>query len=142
MVNVMTHYQPIEIVSASEYADRAMAYLECTENLGRMEDADQVTEVTGPCGDKMTIFLRITNNTLEDVKMDVDGCMGTVVSASALVSLAKGKTLAQAKTIDLDLLMKELERVPEQKAHCARLAVKTLHCSIEQYQSKNKFRNP
>ena len=33
-------------------------------------------------------------------------------------------------------LYKELEKMPDQKIHCARLAIKTLHKALEQYQEK------
>jgi len=48
-----------------------------------------------------------------------------------VASLAKGKSLEEAKRIDLDALYKELEKLPDKKIHCARLAVKTLQKALK-----------
>jgi nitrogen fixation protein NifU and related proteins len=53
-----------------------------------------------------------------------------------VVSLAKGKSLAEAKHLDLDALYKELEKLPKQKIHCARLALKTLQKALDQFEEK------
>ena len=53
-----------------------------------------------------------------------------------MVDLARGKTLEEAANIDLEALYKELEKLPDQKIHCARLAIKTLQKALEQYRAK------
>jgi len=124
------------MLSESGYSDKAIRYYQTKENLGIIEDADQVTDVTGPCGDRMKISLKIEDDKINDAKMQVLGCPGAVASACALISLAKGKTLKEAGQIDLDGLYRELEKVPDQKVHCARLAIKTLQKALEQYTEK------
>lgn len=123
----------IRTLNQKGFSEKALSFLNKIENLGTITNANQITEMTGPCGDKMTISLLIDNNMIQEVKMEVMGCTGTQVSASALADLARGKTLTEAEKIDLEILMKELERVPDQKAHCARLAVKVLHKALDQY---------
>lgn len=77
---------------------------------------------------------------INDAKIQVLGCPGAVASACAVVNLAKGKTLEEAGQIDLDALYKELEKLPDQKVHCARLAVKTLHKALDEYAGKDRDR--
>jgi len=122
------------MLSESGYADKAIEYFQSKENIGVIENADQVTDLTGPCGDTMKISLKIDGDKIKDAKIQVMGCPGAVASGSALVSLAKGKTLQEASDIDLDALYRELEKMPEQKVHCARLALKTLQKTLEEYQ--------
>jgi nitrogen fixation NifU-like protein len=122
-----------KMLSESGYSDKAIRYFQDKDKIGILENADQVTDLTGPCGDTMKISLSIENNTIDDAKIQVLGCPGAVASGCALVSLARGKTLDEARGIDLDLLYKELERMPEQKVHCARLAIKTLQKALDQY---------
>ncbi len=124
------------MLSESGYSDKAIRYYQTKENLGIIVDADQVTDVTGPCGDRMKISLKIEDDKINDAKMQVLGCPGAVASACALISLAKGKTLKEAGQIDLDGLYRELEKLPDQKVHCARLAIKTLQKALEQYTEK------
>ena len=56
-----------------------------------------------------------------------------------MVQLAKSKTLRDAWKIDADLLYEELEKLPDKKIHCARLAIKTLQKALEEYE-KNRSR--
>lgn len=127
-----------QMLSESGYADRAIEYFQSKQNIGIIEDADQVTDLTGPCGDTMKISLKIDGDRINDARIQVLGCPGAVASGCALVSLAKGKTLQEARDIDLDELYRELEKMPDQKVHCARLAIKTLQKTLEQYQEQQR----
>jgi len=122
-----------KMLSESGYADRAIEYFQAKENFGVLEDADQVTDLTGPCGDTMKISLKMDGDRIDDAKIQVMGCPGAVASGCALVGLAKGKTLQEAANIDLDALYRELEKMPKQKVHCARLAIKTLQKTLDEY---------
>jgi len=131
-----------KMLSESGYSDKAIKYFQNKEKIGLIKNADQITDLIGPCGDTMKISLSIKNGTIDDAKIQVLGCPGAVASGCALVSLARGKTLAEAKGIDLDALYTELERLPDQKVHCARLAIKTLHKALEQYTQRDKATEP
>jgi len=125
-----------QMLSESGYSDRAIQYFQKMENIGVIEAADQTLDLTGPCGDTMKISMNIEDNRISDAKIQVLGCPGAVASGCAVVDLAKGKTLEEAENIDLEALYKELEKMPDQKIHCARLAIKTLHKALEQYRAK------
>jgi nitrogen fixation protein NifU and related proteins len=124
------------MLSESGYSDKAIEYFQSKENFGVIEHADQVTDLTGPCGDTMKISLKVDGDRIDDAKIQVLGCPGAVASGCALISLAKGKTLDEAAAIDMDALYSELEKMPDQKVHCARLALKTLQKTLEAYQGR------
>lgn len=126
------------MLSESGYSDKAIKYFQEQKNIGIIEGADQITDLTGPCGDSMKISMNIEGGTIDDAKIQVLGCPGAVASACAVVNLAKGKTLEEAANLDLDALYKELEKLPDQKVHCARLALKTLHKALEGYEDKKR----
>jgi len=125
-----------QMLSESGYADKAIEYFQSRQNFGVIEDADQITDLTGPCGDTMKISLKVDRDTINDAKIQVLGCPGAVASGCALISLAKGKTLDEAAAIDLDALYGELEKMPDQKVHCARLALRTLQKTLKEYKEK------
>jgi nitrogen fixation NifU-like protein len=125
-----------QMLSESGYSDKAIHYFQTRENIGIIEDADQVTDLTGPCGDMMKISLHIERDRIDDAKIQVLGCPGAVASGCALINLAKGKTLKDAWQIDVDLLYEELEKLPDKKIHCARLAIRSLQKAIEEYEKK------
>jgi len=125
------------MLSESGYSDKAIRYFQDKEKMGVIADADQVTDLTGPCGDTMKISMHIDGGRIRDAKIQVLGCPGAVASGCAAVGLAKGKTLEEAANIDLEALYRELEKMPDQKVHCARLALKTLHKALEEYRNQH-----
>ncbi len=126
-----------KMLSESGYADKAIEYFQNRDNLGIIEDADHCMDMTGPCGDTMKITMNVKGNRIQDAKIQVMGCPGAVASGSAAVALAKGKTLDEAEALNLDELYRELEKMPEQKVHCARLAIKTLQKAVAQYREEH-----
>ncbi len=131
-----------EMLSESGYSDKAIEYFQEKANIGILDRADQVTDLTGPCGDTMKVSLNIEGDKIEDAKIQVLGCPGAVASGCALMGLARGKTLERAGQIDLEELYKELEKLPDQKIHCARLAIKTLQRALDEYEHKGAVKIP
>jgi nitrogen fixation NifU-like protein len=127
-----------KMLSESGYSEKAIRFFQAQENIGILDQANQVTDLTGPCGDTMKISLCIEGGKINDAKIQVLGCPGAVASGCAVVKLAKGKTLGEAGNIDLDTLYRELEKLPDQKIHCARLAIKTLQKALEEYQAQSQ----
>ena len=127
-----------ELLSTSGYADKAIAYYFNRENMGSLPDADQVTELTGPCGDSMRIYLKLEKGRIKDAKMQVLGCPGAVASAMAAMDLIKGKTIEDALAIKESNVFRMLEELPDQKLHCIQLTIKTLQKGIEEYRCKRK----
>ena len=126
-----------KMLSESGYADKAIKYFQNRDNLGVIDGADHCTDLTGPCGDTMKITMNVKGDRIEDVKIQVMGCPGAVASGSAAVALAKGRTLDEAESLSLDELYRELEKMPDQKVHCARLAIKTLQKAVAQYREQH-----
>ena len=124
-----------KMLSESGYSVKAIRYFQEKENIGALENADHVSDLTGPCGDTMKVFLNIEEERIDDAKIQVMGCPGAVASACALMGLAKGKSLGEARAIDLDALYKELEKLPDKKIHCARLAIKALQKAIDEFEA-------
>lgn len=126
-----------EILSGSGYSDKAIEYYLNRPNMGRLADADQVTELTGTCGDTMKVYLKMNGQRIQDAKIQVLGCPGAVASAMVAMELAKGKTLEEARKIKDRDVYQVLESMPDQKQHCIRLAVKTLQKALEDYDRNN-----
>jgi len=126
-----------EILSGSGYSDKAIAYYLNRPNLGTLSEADQVSELTGPCGDTMKVYLKVNQGRIEDAKVQVLGCPGAVASAMVAMELAKGKTIEEAHAIKDRDIYRILEEVPDQKQHCIRLSIKALQKALEEYASGN-----
>lgn len=126
-----------ELLSGSGYSDKAIKYYLEKKNMGELEEATQVSELTGHCGDTMKIFLDIDEGIIQDAKIQVLGCPGAISAAMAAMDMIKGKTLDEAlKVTDRDIF-RELEEIPDQKQHCIRLTNKTIEKAINDYRSGN-----
>ena len=126
-----------EMLLASGYSEKAIQYYLDKKNMGQLADANQISELTGHCGDTMKISLKIDGEIIQDAKIQVLGCPGAISSAMAAMDMIKGKTLDYAlKMTDRDIF-REIEQIPDQKQHCIRLTKKTIEKAIEEYKSRN-----
>ena len=51
------------------------------------------------CGDKVTIYLKIAGDRIEDVSFEGRGCAISTAAASLMTEILKGKTIAEAETL-------------------------------------------
>ncbi|MBC8432452.1 MAG: iron-sulfur cluster assembly scaffold protein [Desulfobacterales bacterium] len=126
-----------KLLSGSGYSDKAIKYFLEKADMGSLPDADQVTELTGPCGDTMKIYLKIEDGRIKNAKMRVLGCAGAVASAMAAMELIKSKTIDSALAIKDRDIYNLLGEIPDQKQDCIRLTIKILQKAIEEYKSNN-----
>jgi nitrogen fixation NifU-like protein len=66
-------------------------------NYARLDTANRRAEGANPlCGDHVTVFLRIENDTIADISFQGEGCAIAKASASMMTAAVKGKTLSDA----------------------------------------------
>jgi len=112
------------------YSPRVMELWKNPQNAGSLDYPDGYGQVTGPCGDTMQIWLRVANDEIVDATFWTDGCGTSVVCASMVTVMAKGKNLERAARIDQQSVLDELGGLPEEDRHCALLAANTLRQAI------------
>lgn len=127
-----------KMLAESGYSEKAIQYFLRKPYIGSLPNADQVSEMTGSCGDTMSIYLKVANGVIQDARYQVLGCPGAVASAMAVVDLVKGKTIAEARILNDGDVFRALEEIPPQKHHCIQLAVKTFQKSLDQCTKKNQ----
>lgn len=125
------------MLSEAGYGDSAIEYYLEKKYMGHIENADQISEKVGSCGDIMKVYLKIDdNNIIEDVRYEITGCAGAISAAMAAVDLVKGRTVEQALELTDGDVFNVLQNIPEKKHHCIQLAVKTMHKGIKEYIGK------
>ncbi len=124
------------LLKTSGYSDRAIEYYENHVNVGCIENPDAHSIFTGPCGDTMEVFLKISD-VITNAKFQAIGCAGSFASGSALCEMINGKTLMDAEKLDENDILNHLGPMPEQKVHCAKLAILTLKKAIDLYNAKD-----
>lgn len=119
------------------YTKTVMDHFKNPRNVGVMEDADGVGELGNPlCGDMMTIYLRIEDERIKDIKFQTFGCGAAISVSSMLTEMAKGRTLDEAKKITNKDVAEALEGLPKNKLHCSNLGADALHMAIKDYEDR------
>jgi len=121
------------------YSEKVLDHFRNPRNVGEIEDADGVGSVGNPvCGDVMSIYIKVKEDMIEDIKFKTFGCGAAIATTSMTTELAKGKTLDEAMTITRQDVADELGGLPPVKMHCSNLAADALHEAIENYRGKKK----
>ena len=121
------------------YSEKVMQHFKKPQNMGEIPDADGVGSVGNPtCGDLMTMYIKVKDNRLEDVKFKTYGCGAAIATSSMTTELAKGKTIDEAMNISRASVAESLGGLPPVKMHCSNIAADALHAAIEDYQKKQK----
>ena len=121
------------------YTEKVMDHFKNPRNMGEIPDAVGVGTVGNPvCGDLMTIYIKVKDNRLEDIKFKTFGCGSAIATSSMITELAKGKTLEEGLKITRGNVAEELGGLPPVKMHCSNLAADALHAAIEDYYKKQK----
>jgi len=119
------------------YSEKVMDHFKKPRNMGEIENADGVGKVGNPaCGDVMYIYIKVKDDTLEDVKFQTLGCGAAIATSSMLTELAKGKNLDDALVINKKDVAEALDGLPPIKMHCSNLAAEGLHEAIKDYREK------
>jgi nitrogen fixation NifU-like protein len=119
------------------YSEKVMDHFRNPRNVGEIPDADGVGTVGNPvCGDMMTIYIKVKDDRIADIKFKTFGCGAAVATSSMVTELARGKTLQEAVKITRADVADELGGLPPIKMHCSNLAADALHSAIEDYRKK------
>ncbi|MGO1470359.1 MAG: Fe-S cluster assembly scaffold protein NifU [Tissierella sp.] len=120
------------------YSEKVMDHFTNPRNVGEIENADGIGEVGNvKCGDIMRMYLKIEDNTIEDVKFKTFGCGSAIASSSMATELIKGKTIEEAMDLTNKAVADALDGLPPIKMHCSVLAEQAIKAALLDYSKKN-----
>jgi nitrogen fixation protein NifU and related proteins len=74
------------------YRDVILDHNKRPRNFGRIEPSDSHAEGHNPlCGDRLTVWLRLKDDRIEDIRFEGKGCAISTASASLMTEAVKGK---------------------------------------------------
>lgn len=112
------------------YSEKVIDHFLHPRNVGGIEDPDGFAKVTGPCGDTMSVFLRVHRGKIVEASFMTDGCASTIACGSMITELAKGKTIGEAMKITEIDVTQAFDGLPEPSIHCSVLAANTLRQAV------------
>ena len=121
------------------YSEKVMDHFMNPRNVGKIDDADGVSEVVNAkCGDIIKIYIKVDNNIITDVKFNTFGCGSAIASSSMATEMIKGKSLDDALELTNKAVAEALDGLPAHKMHCSVLAEEAIKAAIDDYKEKHK----
>ncbi len=119
------------------YSAKVIEHFQNPRNVGEIENADGVGTVgNASCGDIMSIYIRVENDIITDIKFKTFGCGAAIATSSITTELVKGRTIAEAERLTRNQVAEALDGLPPIKMHCSNLATDALRAAIENYRSR------
>ncbi len=85
---------------SSLYQEVILDHSKRPRNFHAIENADHRANGSNPlCGDKVTIYVHLVGNRIEDISFQGSGCAISTASASLLTETLKGKTREEAQVL-------------------------------------------
>ncbi len=120
-----------------KYTEKVIEHFKNPRNVGEIENPDGAATVGSPaCGDQVSVFLKVNNDRIEDIKFLSYGCASNIATGSIVTEMAKGKSIEEAKKLTWKQAMEELGGLPPIKFHCSVLAVDGLRAAIKDYEER------
>ena len=121
------------------YSQKVVEHFEKPRNIGSMDSRNSSigTGLVGApeCGDVMKLQIKVENDRIVDAKFKTFGCGSAIASSSLATEWVKGKTLAEAQSIQNTDIVEELS-LPPVKIHCSVLAEDAIKSAINDYKRK------
>ncbi|MDA8137170.1 MAG: iron-sulfur cluster assembly scaffold protein [Desulfobacteraceae bacterium] len=115
-----------EFEHKEQVSERFRRYSCSPVHQGAVEGAQGKALGVGSCGDTVEMTVRLEGSTIAAVGHIPTGCVYTVACADAVCALIEGKSMDEALLLSPEEVARELDGLPEDHLHCARLAVNTL----------------
>ncbi len=132
------------------YRDVILDHNKRPRNFGRIEPSDSHADGHNPlCGDRLTVWLRLKDDRIEDIRFEGKGCAISTASASLMTEAVKGKDRAAVQSLygRIHSLLTQQDAVPDEslgklaalsgvrefpaRVKCASLCWHTLNAALE-----------
>jgi len=115
------------------YTEIILDYYKYPRNKGPLPNATTTAEEDNPlCGDKISMHLKITNNKIEDIKFEGEGCAISQAAASILTEELKNKTITEVKNLSNEDMINLLNiPISPGRMKCALLGLQTTKKALE-----------
>lgn len=119
------------------YSPQVLDHFEHPRNPGAVAVPDASARIENPaCGDVLQLTLKISDGRIEEIRFRAKGCVASMACASALTELARGKTIAEARTLSREELVRAVGGLPPASMHASHLAIDALAAAISQAAGK------
>ncbi len=113
------------------YSAQLLDHFQNPRNPGEIANADAAAEIENPaCGDVLRLTLKQSSGRITQVRFKAKGCVAAIACGSAMTELVVGKTLDEARKVELADLTAAVGGLPQASNHAAHLALEALTVSL------------
>jgi nitrogen fixation NifU-like protein len=114
------------------YREQILDHYKNPHHFGELADADITQEGDNPlCGDVITLYLKLDDGHVQDVRFRGRGCAISQASASMLTDMIVGRPVQDLKIFPTKDLLDELGiQISPARMKCATLSVNTLRVAL------------
>src|ERR1700685_3252072 len=120
--------------NSAVYSSEPLDHFQNPRNAGVIESPDATAQLGNPvCGDILELSLKLENEgaRIADIRFRAKGCVPVMACGSAITELVKGKTVAEARQLSREELVKKIGGLPQTSAHASHLAMDTFAALLQ-----------
>ena len=118
------------------YSAELLDHFQNPRNAGQVEAPDRTARLENPvCGDILELSVKLEKplepanpdaTRIADIRFRAKGCVPTLACGSAITELVKGRTVAEARNLSREDLIRNVGGLPPASDHASHLAIDTL----------------
>ena len=114
------------------YSSQVLDHFEHPRNPGELTGADASVQIENPaCGDILKLTLKIEGGRIAEIRFLAQGCVPSIACASMLTELVQGRTIAEARQLRREQLVRAIGGLPKASIHASHLAMDALAAALK-----------
>ncbi len=128
----MLHYELMDLI---------MDHYENPRNAGEMADPDVKQTANNPgCGDKITVYLKIKEGKVKDIKFEIEGCIVSQAGTSIISEFVKDRPVEEIKNTGSAKIREIMGKdFVIRRPQCTNLGINTINAAIIKYENQQNF---
>jgi nitrogen fixation NifU-like protein len=119
------------------YSPQVLDHFEHPRNAGEVADPDASIQMENPvCGDVLKLTLKLAGGRIAEIRFLAKGCVPSMACGSALTELTWGRTVAEARELGREQLVRKIGGLPPASSHASHLALDALTAALNQLTAK------
>jgi nitrogen fixation NifU-like protein len=114
------------------YSAQVLDHFQHPRNAGEVANPDASVQLENPaCGDVLKLTLKVTHGRITEIRFLAQGCVPAMACASLLTELVQGRTIAEARGLRREELVRAVGGLPKASLHASHLAMDALAGAIQ-----------
>ena len=119
------------------YSAQVLDHFERPRNAGVVADAHASARIENPaCGDVLELTVKIAHGRIGEIRFRAKGCVAAMACGSAVTGLVSGKTVAEARKVSREELVRAVGGLPPASSHASHLAMDALKAVLGRLSEK------